>query len=458
MAGSLIRLYKKHISVDQMTMYIDRVLQCYIRNMPGPPSLLIENYLWEAGFWHVAMIGRGCKLDPKLISVFIERWRPKMNTFHRPYEECTVTLEDVQLQLGLPVNRYAVTGSAQSAGWGVVCYEFLGAIPDKINRSRIETGWLRDTFPKPDNYSTELERIRYARAYILEMIGGYLILDLSRNRVHLRWLLKLIDFRAAGELSWGSAVLTILYQEMCRATRPNKAKIRGCLSLLQSWVRFRFPFLRHRVNHPYTFPLITRWNHSASYVGIPISLEDIRLLLDQRSEAQTPYEDPTIRAVIPDEFFQNPNIWHIKVPLVLDDEHKVDLRLLNMDWLRHWSEYIEMWENQYDYIPTREPIIVPELACVPEYMPWFRIHGKPCLLSEDKRQRQILVQRERRGPLNPRRRDDDAGPSAAPIQSSGPSTAPTQLPASTLQPSYSRLECMARFISVLNYSKSTADQ
>ncbi|MBA0635178.1 hypothetical protein Godav_022292, partial [Gossypium davidsonii] len=33
---------------------------------------------------------------------------------------------------------------------------------------------------------------------------------------------------------------------MCRATPPNKAKIRGCLSLLQSWARFRFLFLRPR--------------------------------------------------------------------------------------------------------------------------------------------------------------------------------------------------------------------
>ncbi|KAG8485385.1 hypothetical protein CXB51_021409 [Gossypium anomalum] len=98
-----------------------------------------------------------------------------------------------------------------------------------------------------------------------------------------------------------------------------------------------------------------------------------------------------------------------------------------MDWPRYWSGYIEMWKNQYDYIPTREPIIVPELACVPEYMPWFRIHGKPYLLSEEERRRQIRVQRERRGPLNPRRRDDDAGPSTTPTQSAGPSTAPIQL-------------------------------
>ncbi|KAH1031169.1 hypothetical protein J1N35_043343 [Gossypium stocksii] len=62
-----------------------------------------------------------------------------------------------------------------------------------------------------------------------------------------------------------------------------------------------------------------RWNHLVSYVGIPTALEDIRLLLDQRSEAQfqwTPYEDSAIRAVISDKFFQNLNIWHVKVPLV----------------------------------------------------------------------------------------------------------------------------------------------
>ncbi|MFQ6659021.1 hypothetical protein Gotur_028068, partial [Gossypium turneri] len=64
---------------------------------------------------------------------------------------------------------------------------------------------------------------------------------------------------------------------MCGAMQPNKAKIGGCLSLLQSWARFRFPFLLPRVDHPCTFPLMT------SYVGLPTSLEDTRLLLDQQA-------------------------------------------------------------------------------------------------------------------------------------------------------------------------------
>ncbi|MBA0785097.1 hypothetical protein Gotri_000168, partial [Gossypium trilobum] len=183
--------------------------------------------------------------------------------------------------------------------------------------------------------------------------------DLSQNLVHLIWLLKLIDFRVAGELSWGSAVLATLYREMCGATRPNKAKIGGCL-----------------------------WNHPVSYVGLPSCLEDIRLLLDQKSEAQfewTTYEDPAIRAVIPDEYFQNPNAWHVKVALVnyatvemhQSDRHKIDLRQLHTDWPRLWSYYIQMWEDRYDYKPTQESIIVLELACVSEYMSWFRIHVKP---------------------------------------------------------------------------------
>ncbi|MBA0660125.1 hypothetical protein Goklo_012177 [Gossypium klotzschianum] len=83
--------------------------------MSGPPLPLIENYLREASFWHVANIGRRCKLDLKLISAFIKRWRPKTHTFHLLCGECTITLEDVQLQLGLPVDRSVLTRSAQSA-------------------------------------------------------------------------------------------------------------------------------------------------------------------------------------------------------------------------------------------------------------------------------------------------------------------------------------------------------
>ncbi|XP_052878959.1 protein MAINTENANCE OF MERISTEMS-like [Gossypium arboreum] len=184
--------------------------------MTGPPSPLIQ-----------------ITYEKRVFARGDDRWRHKTHTFHLPCGECTITLEDVHLQLGLPVDGDAITGSVHSTDWGAICYELLGVIPDNINGGRIEMGWLRDTFSKPDDDSTELEKIRYARAYILQIIGDYLMSDLSRNLVHLIWLLKLVDFRAAGEFSWESAVLATLYREMCGVTRPNKAKIRGYLSLLQ---------------------------------------------------------------------------------------------------------------------------------------------------------------------------------------------------------------------------------
>ncbi|MFQ6623180.1 hypothetical protein Gotur_002811 [Gossypium turneri] len=64
----------------------------------------------------------------------------------------------------------------------------------------------------------------------------------------------------------------------------------------------------------------------------------------------TPYEDLTIRAVISDQFFQNPNIWQVKVPFVnyaiiemhQTDKHKIDLRKMNTNWPIFFSEYIKI--------------------------------------------------------------------------------------------------------------------
>ncbi|MBA0848498.1 hypothetical protein Goshw_003065 [Gossypium schwendimanii] len=40
-------------------------------------------------------------------------------------------------------------------------------------------GWLRDTFQELEDDSIEVERIRYARAYILQSLRSYLMLDKS---------------------------------------------------------------------------------------------------------------------------------------------------------------------------------------------------------------------------------------------------------------------------------------
>ncbi|XP_016704301.1 uncharacterized protein [Gossypium hirsutum] len=68
----------------------------------------------------------------------------------------------------------------------------------------------------------------------------------------------------------------------------------------------------------------------------------------------------------------------------------------------------------------------------------------------EQRQRQLRNQRERRGPLNPRQKDDDAGsstrlrhsssPSSMAIQSPSPTRAPTQSPDPAVQPTIPTLQ------------------
>ena len=50
-------------------------------------------------------------MDVSFINVLLERWCLKTHIFHLPFDEATITLQDVIILIGLPVDGDTVTGT-----------------------------------------------------------------------------------------------------------------------------------------------------------------------------------------------------------------------------------------------------------------------------------------------------------------------------------------------------------
>ncbi|KAF7814642.1 serine/threonine-protein phosphatase 7 long form-like protein [Senna tora] len=179
----------------------------------------------------------GLDMQPSLISALVERWRPETHTFHTTQGDCTITLEDVAIQLGLLCTGMVVTGLTEM-NLSALCEELLGIIPppNKLAGQRLSLAWLAENFTDLAEDANDAQVQQFARAYILRLIGGYLMPDKSSRNVYLMYLPLLNSFEEAGKLSWGSAVLAYLYREFCRGTHYDQKDIGGCMMLLHLWM------------------------------------------------------------------------------------------------------------------------------------------------------------------------------------------------------------------------------
>ena len=188
-----------------------------------------------AGFMQFFRLGY-IQLDHALITALVDRWRPETSSFHLRVGEMTITLADVAVLLGLPVDGLPVRLPTEQHDYIAMCDTLLGISPPPEVRWGNETvllGWFREALAHdiPAD-ATDVQIAQRTRAIILHLINCRLLVDHSMTRLSLRYLPFLEDLAAVRTYSWGSAVLSYLYKELHGITTMSRGSIGGRLALI----------------------------------------------------------------------------------------------------------------------------------------------------------------------------------------------------------------------------------
>jgi len=152
---------------------------------------------------------RHLRVDHGLVTALLERWRPETHTFHLPTRECTITLQDVSLHVGLRVDGPPIINPSM-LDWDEMCDTLLGITlvkGESIVGFMIKLKWLRENLlPIDENSNIEVIHA-HVRAYILGLIRGILMPDKTGNKVQLMYLNYLSNLRRTKRYSWGSGLV-----------------------------------------------------------------------------------------------------------------------------------------------------------------------------------------------------------------------------------------------------------
>ncbi|XP_019265338.1 PREDICTED: serine/threonine-protein phosphatase 7 long form homolog [Nicotiana attenuata] len=228
---------------------------------------------------------RSRRLDWSLITTLIERWQPETHTFHLPIGETTITLQDVEVLYGLPVDGLPVAlPHAMRDYTGEQYLETLQRLTDfrpedegaLVGASRLALTPVRlhlEAMHADITHDTpDLHINRYTRLLLLLMFGGVLFPNTLGNLVSLKFLHHLEWLDDLHQYSWGAVVLGYLYRQMCQACIGTQRDVAVFMPLLQVWAWERFlqfqpplpPIAQDEPPTPF-LPLARRWVDRRGY-------------------------------------------------------------------------------------------------------------------------------------------------------------------------------------------------
>ncbi|XBI67021.1 hypothetical protein VPH35_046453 [Triticum aestivum] len=192
------------------------------------------------------------------LTALVDRWRPETHSFHLPFGEMTMTLEDMAMISGLPINGQAVTGRVSAVNWRERTGILIGVQPDapeegKADTARVRHSWLKavrgNTNPCPQGANDVVVQ-QYARAYLWYVLTKVVFSDATGNSA-LWMFLKLLN-NWDTQYSWGSAALAYLYHQLDLACRRkgDTSSLAGFVWSLSVWMWDRIPVGRPDIKDP----------------------------------------------------------------------------------------------------------------------------------------------------------------------------------------------------------------
>ncbi|KAK9088768.1 hypothetical protein Scep_027850 [Stephania cephalantha] len=249
------------------------------------------------------------KANKELISAFVERWQPETNTFHLPFGEMSISLEDVSFLLKIPVTGKVVevdkfaryTEESRSDAIKMVS-NLLGVsaeeAEEEVNITKgltVRKHWLKSRWcPKAGSIPRNYPPVECtARAYLLYLLSCTLFADKSGSRVSIALLKLLEDLDDVGNYAWGAAALAYLYRHLGSATRVLVSQIAGYLTLLEGWVYDHFKLGLATPNAKYVdyvHPRVSRWIQKHETVANVDKLGAIRRTLDRLRPSEVTWD------------------------------------------------------------------------------------------------------------------------------------------------------------------------
>ncbi|KAK9166870.1 hypothetical protein Scep_002061 [Stephania cephalantha] len=355
------------------------------------------------------------KANKELISAFVERWQPETNTFHLPFGEMSISLEDVSFLLKIPVTGKVVevenfaryTEESRSGAIKMVS-NLLGVsveeAEEEVNIARgsqsakhwLKSRWCPKAGSRPRNYPP-VECT--ARAYLLYLLSCTLFADKSGSRVSIALLKLLEDLDDVGNYAWGAVALAYLYRHLGSATRVLVSRIAGYLTLLEGWVYDHFKLGLATPNAKYldyVHPRVSRWIQKHETVANVDKLGAIRRTLDRLRPSEVtwdPYVNLRENGVVQAMAFYSGKIKYMDVVEPYHPERILrqfghvqsipdppyrPLEAHRGPFAKKYSvkygfkqDNWERWRNHVLAPEVRGEKAVFEFLATPEYLPWF---------------------------------------------------------------------------------------